>query len=73
MTLTINCPVDAGVGGEEIAYGTGASPTNWMTCTSGAALTLPATDGTKTVYMRTRDVFGNVSSDTTDTIVLDVA
>jgi hypothetical protein len=33
--------------------------------------TLAAGDGTKTVYMRWRDCLGNVTSDTTDTIILD--
>jgi hypothetical protein len=72
-TLTTTCATDAGVGGVEVAYGNVTGPTNWTSCSVSIAHTLVAGDGTKTVYMRFRDSFGNVSTETTDTIVLDTA
>ena len=71
VTLNTTCGTDAGVGGVEVAFGNTANPTNWTTCTASSAHTLSVGDGTKTVYMRFRDSLGNMSTDTTDTIVLD--
>lgn len=72
MTLNITCPTDAGVSGVQLAFGNTASPNaNRQTCTSTVAHTLTAGDGTKTVYMAFRDSLGNVTSDYTDTILLD--
>jgi hypothetical protein len=73
VSLTTTCATDAGVGGVQVAYGNTTSPTNWTTCSATLAHTLSAGDGTKTVYMRFRDSFGNVSTETTDTIILDTA
>ena len=71
MTLNTTCATDSGIGGVQVAYGTGANPTNWTTCSASMALTLPSGDGTKTVYMRFRDSLTNTTSDLTDTIILD--
>ena len=71
MTLTTACATDAGVGGEQVAYGNTASPTNRTTCSASIAHTLSAGDATKTVYMRFKDSFGNTTDDITDTIILD--
>ena len=73
VTLTTTCATDAGVGGVQVAYGNTTNPTNWTTCNASIAHTLVAPDGVKTVYMRFRDSFGNTSTETTDTIVLDTA
>jgi hypothetical protein len=71
VTLTTTCATDAGVGGVEVAYGNTSNPTNRTTCSANMAHTITAGDGTKTVYMRWRDSFGNTSTEVTDTIVLD--
>ena len=73
MTLTTTCATDAGVGGEQVAYGNTANPTNWTTCSASIAHTLSVGDATKTVYMRFKDSFGNTTSDITDLVVLDTA
>jgi hypothetical protein len=71
--LNTTCATDgSGVGGVQVAYGTGANPTNWTTCSASMGLTLPNGDGTKTVYMRFRDSLTNTTSDVTDTIILDM-
>ena len=69
--MNTTCATDAKAGGVEVAFGTSASPTNRQSCGSSMGQTLAAGDGTKTVYMRWRDCLGNVTSDTTDTIILD--
>jgi len=55
----------------QVAYGNTSNPTNWTTCSATLAHTLSAGDGTKTVYMRFRDSLGNISTETTDTILVD--
>ena len=72
VTLNTTCASDgAGVGGVQVAYGTGANPSNWTACSSSIPLTLPSGDGTKTVYMRFRDSLTNTTTTVTDTILLD--
>jgi len=73
VTLTTTCATDAGVGGVQVAYGNTTNPTNWTGCSASIAHTLTTVDATKTVYMLFRDSLGNVSAETTDTIVLDTA
>lgn len=70
VNLTISCPSDQ-AGGIEVAFGNSASPTSWGTCTITKAHTLTAGGGTKTVYMRFRDAYGNTSADLTNSILLD--
>ncbi|MCX6824520.1 MAG: hypothetical protein NT085_05365 [candidate division SR1 bacterium] len=70
VTLTMNCPVDTGIGGVQIAYGNTSGASNWTSCGS-KSLDLSAGDGVKTVYMRAKDAWGNISSEYTDTIILD--
>ena len=70
VTLNVTCPTDSWAT-VQMAYGTAAAPTNWVTCASTQALTLTAGDGTKTVYMRWRDGGLNMTSDSTQTIVRD--
>ena len=72
VTLNTTCANDgAGVGGVQVAYGTGTNPTNWTACSSSIPFTLPSGDGTKTVYMRFRDSLTNTTTNVTDTILLD--
>ena len=46
---------------------------NWETYTSSTVFTLTDTDGTKTVYVKFKDVAGNISEVYSDTIMLDSA
>ncbi|MFA5962201.1 MAG: hypothetical protein WC848_05960 [Parcubacteria group bacterium] len=71
VTLNITCPTDdwATV---QMAFGNTASPTNWATCATTASHTLTSGNGSKTVYMRFRDGGLTVTSDTTDTITLNI-
>lgn len=72
VTLNVTCPIDLGIGGIQVAFSNTASPNaNRQSCTTGMAHTITAGDGTKTVYMAFRDSLGNISTDTTGTIVLD--
>ena len=72
VNLNVTCPIDAGVGGVQIAYGNTTGPSNWTACTGGnIAHTLTAGDGVKTVYIAFRDTFANTTSETTQSIFLD--
>ena len=54
-----------------MAYGDSASPTNWKTCATSQAWTLPIGDGAKTIYVRFKDGGNNATGDSTQTINLD--
>jgi len=71
VTLNVTCPTDdwATV---QMAFGNTASSTNWATCATTASHTLTSGNGAKTVYMRFRDGGLNATSDTTDTITLNI-
>jgi len=71
VILDTTCPTDAWVWWVQVAFGDSAEPTNRQSCSSSMWQTLSTGDATKTVYMRFRDSFGNMTSDTTDTIILD--
>jgi hypothetical protein len=71
VTLNVTCPTDSWAT-VQMAYGNTASPTNWATCAATASHTLTAGNGAKTVYMRFRDGGLNATSDTTDTITLNI-
>jgi hypothetical protein len=71
VILNIDCPVDAWVGGVQVAFWNTPNPTNRQSCSSSISHTLTAWDGTKTVYMAFRDSLSNTTSDITDTITLD--
>jgi cysteine-rich repeat protein len=71
VTLNTTCATDAWVGGVQVAWGNTANPTNWTTCSASIAHTLSAWDGTKTVYMQFRDSLGNISTQISDTIIVD--
>ncbi len=73
VTLNINCPTDAWIWWEQIAYGSSPSPTNRTWCTATKSFTLDAGNGTKTVYMRTRDTLWNDIWDYIDMITLNVS
>lgn len=70
VTLNINCPIDAGVGGEVIIYDNTTPNINATRtgCTATKPWILTAGDGLKTVYMKTKDALGNISQEYTDTI-----
>jgi hypothetical protein len=70
VTLNITCPVDSWTP-VQMAYGTSTNPTNWETCSSTASVTLSSGSGTKTVYVAFKDAGGTISSDSTQTIILD--
>jgi len=70
VTLDIICPTDSWTP-IEMSYGDDLNPTNWETCATSKAWTLPSGDGTKTIHMRFKDGGGNTTTDTTDTILLD--
>jgi hypothetical protein len=70
VTLNITCPIDAGIGGEEIAYDNVPGATNRTGCEIAKPRIIPDWDGIRTVYMRTRDSFGNISAEYTDDILL---
>jgi len=72
VTLNITCPTDTWVNNVEVAYGTWSNPSNRTTCSSTKSQTLSSSQWTKTVYMRFRDVFNNITNETTDTIILDI-
>ena len=38
VNLGTTCATDAGVGGVEVAYGTGTTPTNWTSCLGSIAI-----------------------------------
>lgn len=71
VTLNITCPTDPEWSTPiQMAYWDTASPTNWETCVSSKAYTLPSWDGTKTVYMRFKDGLDNTTNDVSDSITL---
>lgn len=70
VTLNITCPSDSNAP-IEMAYGTSASSSDWEPCVASKSFALPTGDGSKTVYARFRDKFGNASSDVSDSIILD--
>ena len=71
VNFIITCATDTGVSGIQLAYGTSANPTNWTACTPSVAVTLPSSEGTKTGYITFKDALGNITTDITDTIILD--
>jgi hypothetical protein len=63
---------DAGSGVSEMRFSAdGSSWSSWETAGSSKSWTLPAGDGSKTVYLQVRDAALNTSLTTTDTISLD--
>ena len=55
-----------------MAFSNTPSPNaNWQGCDTPLSHTLTAGDGTKIVYMAFRDSLGNITSNYTDTILLD--
>ena len=72
VTLNIHCPIDDWVWWEQISYGhTTGSYEPWTWCDATKPWKLESGDGTKIVYMRTKDSLGNISEDYSDTIILD--
>jgi hypothetical protein len=69
--LNITCPIDAGIGGIQVAYGSSTTLTNRTDCTSSIAYTLTNTQGPQTVYMQFRDEIGNTGNIINDTINYD--
>ncbi|WP_413293713.1 thrombospondin type-1 domain-containing protein [Bdellovibrio sp. HCB185ZH] len=70
VTLNITCASDEN-GSSRMAFGENASPTNWQTCVSSKSYTLTSGTGTKTVYLRFIDDYGNVSGAVSHAIDLD--
>jgi len=73
IVLTTSCATDTGINGTQVAFGYTSSPTNRQSCSSNLSRTLPSGDGTKTVYMRFKDGFENISEVINDTIILDTS
>ncbi|HMS91693.1 MAG TPA: hypothetical protein PKC87_05710, partial [Candidatus Absconditabacterales bacterium] len=73
VTLNINCPIDAGVGGEVIIYDNSSPNINGTRtgCTATKPWTLTAGEGLRIVYMKTKDALGNISEEYSDNIFLD--
>lgn len=71
VSLTLYCS-DAGSGCNQMQLSNdGTTWNSWETYATSKSWTLPAGDGTKTVYARYRDNSGNVSSNYSDSITLD--
>ncbi|HBI25862.1 TPA: hypothetical protein DDX30_03695 [Candidatus Wolfebacteria bacterium] len=70
VTLNITMATDVN-GPVEVAYGNADFPTNWTASTTSVSHTMTTGDGTKTIRVRFRDAAGNITSQYTDTIVLD--
>ena len=75
VVLNINCPIDAGIGGEEITYRNGTGQIFYTPVFTGCSTTKPRIlsggDGVKIVYMTDKDALENISSGYTDSIILD--
>lgn len=70
VTLTVSCSDTNGVA--EIRFSNdGSNWEPWQAYTTSLAWQLETEEGLKTVYLQARDVPGNISAATTDTIVLD--
>jgi hypothetical protein len=73
VTLNITCPIDAGVGEVQVAYGNNPMPNNWTICSNEIDYSLDGIDGTKRIYVRFRDRPSISTEDLDDDIVLDTA
>ncbi|MHB9036628.1 MAG: glycoside hydrolase domain-containing protein [Armatimonadota bacterium] len=71
VTLTLSA-TDNSSGVSQMRFSNdGSSWSSWETYATSKAWTLTSGDGTKTAYVQYKDVAGNVSSNYTDTIILD--
>ena len=73
VTLTLSC-TDSGSGCAEMQFSTDNTTwSDWEAYATSKAWTLTSGDGTKTVYAQFKDGAGNISTNYSDTIILDTS